>query len=114
MGPRTQSSLESEIFRFIFLTFWRVSGLMLAGMALMKLGFLNGSRNASVYWRAASIAEFGVGIPLAVFGTCMHSAMGWNSNWGILSDYGINYWASLFVCFGWVGALMLPIWNCRS
>ena len=106
LGIREQSAVDNEIFMFAVVVFWRVSGLMLAGMALMKLGFLNGLHKALAYWWALGVG-FCAGIPLTLFGMYIHFGKGWNSVQGALIDYCVNYWASLFVSLGWIGLLLL-------
>ncbi len=45
---------------------WRVGGLMILGMALMKLGVLSGERSDSFY-KKLMFAGYGVGFPLVLF-----------------------------------------------
>jgi uncharacterized protein len=106
MSVRIQSSLETEFFTFAVVALWRVTGLMLAGMALMKSGFLTASHSDSVYRAAVGIGCC-AGIPLTLFGTYRHYIDGWAASQGIFLDYVVNYWASLLVSVGWIGALML-------
>ena len=52
---------------FIFWAFWRVSGLMIIGMALFKIGFFSAKLSDRVYKRCVGISFLGVPI-LVVFG----------------------------------------------
>lgn len=106
MAPRIQTSLQAETFSFVILTFWRVTGLMLAGMAFLKLGVLQARCPVRVYWLMIASAIC-VGIPITLYG--IHHNL--SSNLGSLYSFVVaaqfNYWASLLVSLGWIGAIML-------
>lgn len=84
---------------------WRVGGLMLIGMALMKLGVLSGQRSSGFYRRMMLIG-YGLGLPLAAYS-------GWNL-WQHEFDglyvfrVGMipNYVASILVALGHVGLIV--------
>ncbi|WP_405232331.1 DUF418 domain-containing protein [Lentisalinibacter salinarum] len=84
---------------------WRVGGLMLIGMALMKLGVLS-ARRSPAFYRRMMIVGYGLGLPLAAFS-------GWNlwqHEFDGLYAFRVgmipNYFASILVAFGHVGLVM--------
>jgi uncharacterized protein len=106
MKYRIPSSLQMETAFFIGFTFWRVTGLMLVGMALFKLGFFSARRPAREYWTMIAIAAT-IGIPIILYGTRLDFAHGWDFRYSFFSGAQFNYWASILVSLGWVGAMML-------
>jgi len=110
MRQRAQDSLVVEVNGFIALSFWRVEGLMLIGMALFKLGVFSAQRSAKLFWRLVAAALF-VGMPVIVYGTHRDIATGWDFRYSFFLGYQYNYWASILVSLGWVGATMLA---CQS
>ncbi len=82
-----------------FFLFWRIGGVMLLGMALMKLGILSGDRPCRFYRRLAIIG-YGAGLPLAAASAWILFANGFEPifvlRWGNLP----NYIASILVALG--------------
>jgi uncharacterized protein len=103
---RVPDSVQMETVFFLVFTFWRVTGLMLAGLALFKLGVFSGQRPVSLYWGMIAVALC-VGIPVTVYGTHRDFAAGWDFRYSFFYGAQFNYWASLLVSLGWVGAMML-------
>lgn len=85
---------------------WRVGGLMLLGMALMKLGVLSGERSTGFYQRMAMVG-YGVGLPLTILSALILEAHQFDPLY--LSRYGgiPNYFGSIMVAFGHIGAVNL-------
>jgi uncharacterized protein len=106
MKFRVPDSVQMETIFFVVFTFWRVTGLMLAGMALFKLGVFSAKRPASLYWTMIAVALC-VGIPVTLYGTHRDFAAGWDFRYSFFYGAQSNYWASLLVSLGWVGAIML-------
>ena len=50
----------------MFFLVWRIGGLMILGMALMKLGVLSAERSDSFY-RKLMLAGYGLGLPIVLF-----------------------------------------------
>ncbi len=106
MDHRVPKSLEMEINTFLVWAAWRVSGLMLLGMALYKLGVFSAKRSPKLY--AALIAVAGVvGIPVIVYGMQRNFAVDWDVTYYFFFGLQFNYWASLLVSLGWVSVVML-------
>ena len=106
MGQRANDSLTGEVSGFIYLAFWRVEGCMLIGMALFKLGVFSAQRAAKLYWTFVAAAVV-VGFPLIMYGVHHDIAAGWEFRQSFFIGYQYNYWASMLVSLGWVGAAML-------
>jgi uncharacterized protein len=106
MKFRVPDSVQMETIFFVVFTFWRVTGLMLAGMALFKLGVFSARQPASLYWTMIAIAVC-YGIPITLYGTHRDFGAGWDFRYSFFYGAQFNYWASLLVSFGWVGAIML-------
>ncbi len=106
MAHRSPKALELETSVFLFWAGWRVSGLMLLGMALFKLGVFNAERSRRFYatWIVLAVA---VGIPLISYGVQRNFAAGWKAPDFFFFGLQFNYWASLLVSLGWVGVVML-------
>jgi len=106
MRFRVHDSVQMETAFFVGFTFWRVTGLMLAGMALFKLGFFSARRRAAEYWTMIFVAAC-VGIPIVLYGTHRDFANGWDFRYSFFYGAQFNYWASILISLGWVGAMML-------
>ena len=85
--------------------FWRVSGLMLLGMALFRLGILTGQRSARFY-RNMTLAGLGLGLPPIIWSTVAMTQTHWSFDYFVSRGYQINYWASLLVMAGYIGLIM--------
>lgn len=106
MTPRVQEAVQSETVEFVFFTFWRISGLMLAGMAFFKLGILQGRSSRRAYWQMIGIALC-VGLPVALYGVYFNLVPSRTSIYATLFGMQFDYWSSLLLGAGWVGALIL-------
>jgi uncharacterized protein len=87
---------------------WRVGGLMLLGMALMKLGVLSAERGTRFY-RRMTLIGYGFGLPLAFLSAVILEAHQFDPLYA--SRYGgvPNYFGSILVAFGHIGAVMLVV-----
>ena len=103
---RASQSLMMQTQGLIVRAFWRVMGLMLLGMALMKLGVFSASRTNRFY-SILSVVGLGVGLPLVGYGIGQLTS----HNFGFIHFFGMggifNYVGSIFVSLGYVGAVML-------
>jgi uncharacterized protein len=87
---------------------WRIGGLMLLGMAFMKLGILSGERDGSFY-RRLMLAGYGLGLPLTVYSCFDLYAHAFDGLY-VMKQGGIaNYVGSLLVAFGHIGLTMLIV-----
>ncbi len=106
MTARVQTSIQAETFSFVILTFWQVTGLMLAGMAFLKLGLLHAKCPSWMYWTMIG-AAVGIGIPITLYGVHYSLNSDWDSIYFFVIGTQFNLWASLLVSLGWLGAVML-------
>ena len=91
---------------FAFMVFWRVCGLMLLGMALMRLGVFSAERSRKFYiWMG--LIGYVVGLPLAIASTNGLIAHDFDIAHRFMVDTPLNYVASIFVALGHVSAVML-------
>ncbi|MEZ4270147.1 MAG: DUF418 domain-containing protein [Myxococcota bacterium] len=79
MHHRFPEALNFQIFVFAYEYFWRVSALMLLGMALFKLNILGGSATLQVY-RGMLLGGLVIGLPLVVYGQSPANVRGGNSS----------------------------------
>jgi len=103
---RFMMALQMQISGFLFNVSWRAGGLMLVGMGLYKLGAFSAAWSANTYKKMILAAVF-VGLPLVFAGVWFREANDWSLETGFFGGSQFNYWGSLFVAFGWVGAMML-------
>ena len=93
---------------------WRAGGLMLIGMALFKLGIFGAARSRKFYVRMMSLG-FGLGLPIVVWGVLYCNSSDWDVHSAFFGGGQFNYWGSLLVAAGWIGAVMLvcqrPGWD---
>jgi len=116
MAQRVPAALETETVQFITRLLWQMTGLMLMGMALFKLGVLSAVRSRAFYLRMASLG-FGAGLMLIALGLWRSSAMGRDLLDFVLVSQQLQYWGDLFVALGWVALVMLLCqrgWPLRS
>ncbi len=84
---------------------WRVGGLMLMGMALMKLGVLSAERSPAFYKRMM-MTGYGVGLPIMLFSAWNMHANQWEMLWMFRVGILPNYFGSLFMAAGHIGLVM--------
>jgi uncharacterized protein len=106
MSARVRDSSQMQTGVLVAYALWRVTGAMLWGMALFKLGVLSAARPRSFYWKLIAVALL-VGVPVICLGTSLDVAHGWSFDFSFFIGNQFNYWASLLVALGWVGAVML-------
>ena len=103
---RAPTAIYMETNHFLTETMWRAGGLMLVGMALFKLGIFGAARSREFYLRMMSLG-FGLGLPIVIFGVLYCNDHGWDIRSAFFGGGQFNYWASLLVAAGWIGAIML-------
>mgnify|MGYP001603217225 FL=1 len=103
---RAPTVVQFQTFVFLLFVAGRAGGLMLVGMGLFKLGFFNATRSALTYVRMIVVALF-LGIPAIVYGAHRNFEAGWDAAYSFFYGMQFNYWASMLVSLGWIGAVML-------
>ncbi len=87
---------------------WRVGGLMLIGMALMKLGVLSGERSSDFY-RKMALWGYGTGLPLTIYSAFILNAHDFDPLY-VARIGGIpNYIGSVLVAFGHIAVVILIV-----
>lgn len=102
----TTWKMQTEWFAFYIL--WRAGGVMLLGMALMKLGIISGEKTKSFY-RKLMWLGYGIGLPIVVFGAWNLWQHQWETMWVHRSGSIPNYIGSVFVALGHIGLIMTVI-----
>jgi uncharacterized protein len=95
-----------QIFLLPFFGLWRVGGLMLLGMAFMKLQLFSARRSPRLYWWLVRLG-YGIGIPVVGCGAWLEVAHGFDFVYNVRWGNNFNYIGSLFVAAGHIGAVML-------
>ena len=106
MPVRSGEALFMETFIFGVLLGWKTIGNMLLGMALFKWRVVTGEQPRPVYQRMA-VTGFLVGLPIVAFGIWRNFAAGWDARYSFFFGSQFNYWGSIVVDMGWIGAVML-------
>jgi len=106
MAHRVPAALETETVDFVTRLLWQMTGLMLMGMALFKLGVLSAARSRAFYIRIG-ILGFGLGTLLISLGLWRSAAAGWDLLDYVLISQQLHYWGNLFVALGWTALVML-------
>lgn len=106
MAHRVPAAWEFHTWSFPIRVLWQVTGLMLLGMALFKLGVLSAARSRAFYLRMAALG-FGAGTLLISLGLWRSFATGWDLLDYVLVSQELKYWGDLLVALGWVALVML-------
>ena len=85
---------------------FRVGGLMLIGMALMKLGVFTAQRSSTFYTRLM-LAGYVLGLPMTVFSAVDLHAHDFDPLYMMSSGGLANYFGSILVALGHIGLVML-------
>lgn len=106
MPVRARGAVMFQTVMLATWSFWRVTGLMLIGMALFRLGVFGAKLDRRIY---AGMVVFGLaaGIPLILAGQRAVAAHEWDPAYLLFTGGGYNYWGSLFVSLAYVGLIML-------
>lgn len=105
MRQRAPQAMVTELRLFFNRSLFRVSGLMLMGMALFKLGILQGARSPRFYGRML-LGLLPVGLAIVAYGARENFRHGWVLEYAMFGGYQYNYWGSLLVALGLLGGVM--------
>lgn len=103
---RVGSALIMHFFLFPTWGFWRIAGLMLMGMALLKWGVLSGERSRRLYAGLAAVG-YGFGLPIVLVGFDRVETGGFDLIRFFKIDHIFNYVGSLAVAIGHIGLILL-------
>jgi uncharacterized protein len=116
MAHRVPTALETQTVDFVTRLLWQMTGLMLMGMGLFKLGVLSATRSRAFYIRMG-ILGFGLGTLLISLGLWRSAATRWDLLDYVLISQQLHYWGNLFVALGWTALVMLVCqrgWRLRA
>ncbi len=105
---RIPLALMMQVFGLFFFGIWRVTALMLFGMALMKTGVLSAERSADFY-RKMMLICYAIGLPLTAYSAIDLNAHGFDHLYAMQYGGLANYFGSIIVGFGHIGVVMLLI-----
>ena len=106
MRYRVPAAREIQTWHFATYLFWQMTGLMLLGMALYKLGVLSAARSRAFYLRMG-VLGFGAGTLLIALGLWRSFVMKWDLLDFTLVSQQLHYWGNLLVALGWTALVML-------
>ncbi len=101
-------ALTMQTFLFLAWALWRVLGLMMIGMALMRLGVFSAERSTAFYMKLGAVG-YGVGLPIVGFGAFQSIAHDFDFIQLFQMDWTYNYIGSILVALGHVALVMLII-----
>jgi uncharacterized protein len=105
---RVPVALMMQVFGLLFFGIWRVTALMLFGMALMKTGVLSAECSIDFY-RKMMLICYGIGLPLTTYSAIDLSAHGFDPLYVMQNGGLTNYFGSIIVGLGHIGVVMLLI-----
>jgi uncharacterized protein len=106
MAHRVPAALEAQTLAFVPRLLWQITGLMLIGMALFKLGVLSAARSRDFYVKMG-VLGFGAGTLLVSLGLWRSFSVEWDLLDFALVSQQLQYWGNLFVALGWTALVML-------
>ena len=106
MRERVPAAREIQTRYFVTHLFWQMTGLMLIGMALFKLGVLSAARSRAFYRSLASVG-FATGGLLIALAFWRSVATKWDVLDYVLVSQELRYFGNLSVALGWVALAML-------
>ena len=103
---RAPTALSLQTAGFVSNTFWRLSGLMLFGMALFKWGILS-NRRSTAFYRRLLLGGSVSGLTLILAGVWYNTAVDWAAPEALFLGSQFNYWGSLLLATAYIAAVML-------
>ena len=107
LDHRASTAFLLQTSGFVAGTFWRVTGLMLWGMALFKSGVLSNGRSTRFYWRLLIGGGVG-GLALILMGVWYNTTVvDWAAPQAVYFGTQFNYWGSALLAGAYIAAVML-------
>ena len=106
LSERVHSAIMLQTSVFFMIFFWRISGLMLIGMALYKTGFIAAQKTRKAYLTTLFVG-LPVGLLLAIMGVVTISQKDWAPEYAMFVGYIFNYVGSLGIAFAYIAMIML-------
>ncbi len=108
LKSRALMSLMMQTQALVFMIFWRAMGLMLLGMAFMKLGIFSGGRSLRFYV-ACIVIGYGVGLPAAWYGMSSLQSHSFDIIYRLQYGNYFNYVGSILVALAHVSVVVLIV-----
>ena len=105
MAIRVPGTFFLQTFLFFWRTFWRVTAMMLLGMALYKWGILSAQRSGQFYKKLILIGL--AGFAMSAFGVYKNFQHNWSMDYSMFLGTQLNYIGSVLVALGYIGIIML-------
>jgi uncharacterized protein len=106
MAHRVPLVLGLQTFDLPIMGLWRISGLMLIGMALLQWKILTAQAPKKLYWNFLVIGT-GIGLALVFAGWFSNFQHNWDFKYSMFRGQHFNYWGSLFLSAAYLGGIML-------
>ncbi|MCB2230270.1 DUF418 domain-containing protein [bacterium] len=98
--------LQMHLISYPFFIVWRIAGLMLVGMGLMKLGVFSAQRSVRFY-RWSAVIGYAVGLPLVWYGSTLLVGHNFDPAYMYTIGGSVDYVAGLLMVLGHIGLVML-------
>ncbi len=105
---RIKTAFRRQTSDFITWSLWRVGGLMLLGMALMKLDVLTAKRPKKTYTRMLLVSA-GIGLPISFYGTLFYMKSNYDFSVFIGLKSATFYFGGLILGFSYIALLILLV-----
>ena len=107
-GERALNAIGVQAWMLASDRIWRMVGMMLIGMALLKIGFLSGDWGLRRY-RLVIVLGLLIGIPVILAGLLFNQAVDWDFRYSLLLGRIANHWGSIAVSLAWVAVLVFLV-----
>jgi uncharacterized protein len=108
LATRAKTTFMLQTLVFLVALAWRITAMMLLGMALYKTGVITGIRDVAWYRRVAAIG-LPLGLALSAWGVYENFAHEWSIEFSMFFGSIPNYWASIPVALGYIALVMIAI-----
>ena len=107
-GERMLSAMGAQVWMFASDRIFRMLGMMLLGMALLRVGFLSGQWSLHDYRRIAA-AGLMLGVPVVILGIWFNHAVGWDFRYSLFLGRIANHWASVAIALAWISIAIITL-----
>ncbi|MCO6359287.1 DUF418 domain-containing protein [Roseivirga pacifica] len=103
---RAPQAFRLQTSEFLLRYFWKISGMILIGMALYKRRVFKG-KHSKKYYLKMIIYGMGIGLPLVAGGVFIDFLFNWDYRISYFFTSQLNYWGSVLMSLGYVGIIVL-------